>query len=79
LRFYASLLVAYGVSQEDALKAVTSAPAEILGVSDRIGSVEEGKDADLVVLSGEPLDSLSKVEMVMIKGKKVWERKNEKS
>jgi imidazolonepropionase-like amidohydrolase len=39
--------------------------------------VEEGKDADLVVLSGEPLDSLSKVEMVLIKGKKVWESKNE--
>lgn len=77
LRFYASLLVAIGVSQEDALRAVTSAPAEMLGVSDRIGSVEEGKDADLVVLMGEPLDSLSKVEMVLIKGKKVWENKNE--
>ena len=79
LRFYASLLVSLGFSQEDALKAVTSAPAEILGVSDRIGSVEEGKDADLVVLSGEPLDSLSKVEMVLVKGKKVWESKNEKN
>jgi imidazolonepropionase-like amidohydrolase len=77
LRFHASLLVAMGVSQEDALKAITSAPAEMLGVSDRVGSVEEGKDADLVVLRGEPLDSLSKVEMVLIKGKKVWESKNE--
>lgn len=79
LRFYASLLAASGFSQGEALKAVTSAPAEILGVSDRIGSVEQGKDADLVVLSGEPLDSLSKVEMVLIKGKKVWESKNEKN
>lgn len=77
LRLYGSLLVAMGFSQEDALRAVTSAPAEILGVSDRIGSVEQGKDADLVVLSGEPLDSLSKVEIVLIKGKKAWESKNE--
>ena len=50
--------------------------AKILGVSDRLGSLEEGKDADLVVLDGEPLNSLAKVEMVFVDGMIVW--KNEK-
>jgi imidazolonepropionase-like amidohydrolase len=54
---------------------VTSDAAEILGVSDRVGSLEEGKDADLVVLDGEPLNSLSRVEMVFSDGMAVWVQK----
>ena len=79
LRFYASILMARGFAEEEALKAITSGPAEILGVSERVGSLEEGKDADLVVLEGEPLNSLSKVFLVFINGIKVWESKNEKN
>jgi hypothetical protein len=74
MRFYASVLVAQGVPEVEALKAVTSTPAEILGVSGRVGSLEEGKDADLVVLTGEPLNSLSKVEIVFVNGMKVGKR-----
>jgi imidazolonepropionase-like amidohydrolase len=71
LRYYASLLVAQGLPALEALKAATSTPANILGVSDTVGSLEEGKDADLVVLSGEPLNSLSRVEIVIVNGKSI--------
>ena len=75
MRLYASLLVANGIPVTKALRAITSAPAKILGVSTRVGSLEEGKDADLVILDGEPLSSLSKIEIVFINGSIVWERK----
>lgn len=75
MRFYASLLSSHGISPEYALAAVTSIAARILGVHDRVGSLEEGKDADLVVLEGDPLDSLARIEMVLIDGKTVWMRK----
>lgn len=75
LRFYAALISSYGISPEYALESVTSNPARILGVSDRVGSLEEGKDADLVVLEGDPLDSLAKIDLVLIDGKAVWKRK----
>ncbi len=75
LRYYASFLVSLGVSPEAALGSVTSEAADILGVFDRVGSLEEGKDADLVVLDGEPVDSLSTIEMVLVDGKILWEKK----
>ena len=67
--------MSHGISPEVALAAVTLNAAEILGVSDRLGSLEEGKDADLVVLDGEPLNSLSYIEMVLVDGMVVWEKK----
>ena len=73
----ASIAVANGMDKDLALRAVTLTPAEILGVADRIGSLDVGKDADIVILSGHPLDSLSRVEMVLIEGKTVFERKNQ--
>jgi len=79
MRSFASLLVAQGLSIGEALKTITSAPAEILGVSSRVGSLEEGKDADLVVLDGDPLNSLSKIEMVFIGGSKAWDGTNAKN
>jgi imidazolonepropionase-like amidohydrolase len=75
IRFYAAVLLSHKVSREFALGAVTSSAAEILGVSERVGSLEEGKDADLVVLDGEPLNSLSKIEIVFSDGTTVWEKK----
>ena len=73
----AAMAVANGMDRDMALRAVTLTPAEILGVADRIGSLEVGKDADIVILSGHPLDSLSRVEMVLIEGKTVFERKDQ--
>ncbi|UCC39678.1 MAG: amidohydrolase family protein [Candidatus Aminicenantes bacterium] len=75
MRLFASLLVSRGISTLEALKAITSMPAGILGVSERIGSLERGKDADLVVLDGEPLSSLSTVKMVFVDGLLAWEGK----
>jgi imidazolonepropionase-like amidohydrolase len=75
MRFYAAILSSQGVSFESALGAVTSNAAKILGVADRIGSLEKGKDADLIVLDGDPLNSLSKIELVFVAGSVVWKRK----
>lgn len=75
IRLYAALLLSSRVSPEFALGAVTLNAAEILGVADRVGSLEDGKDADLVVLDGEPLNSLSQIEMVFSDGMIVWEKK----
>lgn len=64
-----------GMSREDALKCVTINPAQILKIEDRVGSLESGKDADIVIWSGDPFDFYSKVEQVFIDGKKVQLKK----
>jgi imidazolonepropionase-like amidohydrolase len=64
----AALAVRSGMKEEDALKAITIWPAEILGVAKRIGSLEEGKDADLVVWDGKPLSLEASAEVVIING-----------
>jgi imidazolonepropionase-like amidohydrolase len=64
----AALATSFGLSEEDALKAVTINAAEILGVDKRIGSLEKGKDADIIILSGHPLKIESLVEKVLIDG-----------
>jgi imidazolonepropionase-like amidohydrolase len=58
-----------GVDPQAALRAVTLTPAEILGVSDRLGSVEVGKQADLVVWSGDPLSPTSRPVVVIVNGR----------
>ena len=72
---YASIQAAaalrYGAKEEDLLKMLTINPAKILGIDDRIGTIEKGKDADLVVWSGHPFDMSSKVESVYINGEKI--------
>jgi imidazolonepropionase-like amidohydrolase len=60
-----------GMSREDALKCVTINPAEMLNINDRVGSLETGKDADIVIWSGDPFDFYSKVEQVFIEGRNV--------
>jgi imidazolonepropionase-like amidohydrolase len=67
-RINAIIYVSYGMKKEEALKALTIYPAEILGVSDRIGSIEKGKDADLVILDGDPFDIFTNVKAVLIDG-----------
>ncbi len=60
-----------GLSREEALRCVTINPAEILGIENRVGSLEAGKDADIVIWSGHPFEFYSKVEKVFINGKAV--------
>jgi len=70
----AAYAVRYGMDEDSAFRAVTIYPAELLHVDDRIGSIDEGKDADLVILSGEPFDFRSRVEKVIVNGRVVFER-----
>ena len=70
----AAIATANGMDKDAALRAITLSSAEILGVADRIGSLEVGKDADIVILNGHPLDTSTQVEMVLIEGKTVYER-----
>ncbi len=68
----AILAVKHGLSTDLALKALTLHPAEILGVDERIGSLEPGKDADLAIWSGDPFDLRSRVMLTMIDGRVVY-------
>ena len=61
-----------GMDAFEALKAITINPAKILGVDDRIGSLRVGKDADLVMTEGDPLDTSGVIMMTMIDGKIVY-------
>jgi len=67
-RFVAGRTVRYGMSRHDALAAITINPARIFGLDDRFGSIEVGKEADLVVWSGDPLETTTVAERVFIKG-----------
>ena len=62
-----------GMSREGALEAMTLAGARMLGLDDQVGSLEEGKDADLVVLSGDPLSVYTRVEQTWVEGQKVFD------
>lgn len=70
----AGLAAAYGLPEDQALRAITLGAAEILGVADRVGSIEAGKDADLVILDGDPLEITTHVEWVIIGGEIVHRR-----
>jgi len=71
LRQQAGNAVSYGMTWDQALRAVTLAPAEIFGVADRYGSLEPGKVANVVVWSGDPFEFTTGVEHVFIRGKEV--------
>jgi imidazolonepropionase-like amidohydrolase len=71
IRQEAGNAVAYGLPWEEAFRAVTLAPAQIWGVADRYGSLEAGKVANVVVWSGDPLELLTRVEHVIIRGHEV--------
>jgi len=68
----AALAVREGMDREAALRAVTINPATIMRVSDRIGSLVPGKDADLVIWSGDPFDVMSRAEVAYIGGREVY-------
>jgi len=68
----AALAVKEGLDRDTALQALTINPARITGIDDRLGTIEAGKDADLVIWSGDPLDVLSRVEHALIGGVQVY-------
>ena len=68
LPYHAGFAVTYGMDKEDALKAITIVPAQIFGVSDRLGSIEVGKSATLFVCDGDIFETKTKVSEVFIDG-----------
>jgi imidazolonepropionase-like amidohydrolase len=72
LAHQAALAVKDGLDRETALRALTINPARIAGIDDRLGSIEPGKDADLVIWSGDPLDVLSRAVRVFIDGAEIY-------
>ncbi len=68
LPYQAAMARAYGLSAADALRAITLSPAEILGVAERMGSISAGKDANLVLATGDIMDARTSVTAVFIDG-----------
>jgi len=71
LPYHAGTAAAYGLPKEEALKAVTIYPAEIFGVADKIGSLEQGKLANVIVTDGDPLEILTQLKHLFIAGEKI--------
>jgi hypothetical protein len=74
LAFQASMSARFGLDDILAMRAITIEPARALGIDDRVGSLEVGKDADIVVKKGSLLDVTTPVDMVLINGQVVYER-----
>ncbi len=67
--------VRYGFNDRrmESVRGVTIVPAKTMGIDHRVGSLEAGKDADLVVITGDPIDPRSAVELVFIEGELVYD------
>jgi imidazolonepropionase-like amidohydrolase len=78
LALEAAFAVRGGCSEQTALEALTIVPARLLGMADRVGSIEEGKDADLLILNGPPLDYRTYVETALVGGKAYYDRAKHK-
>ena len=68
-------LVRAGLPADIAIKAVTHVPAKALGIDKRTGTIEVGKDADLLLFSGDPLSPIGKLEQVWLRGSRVESKK----
>jgi hypothetical protein len=77
LWYQAATAVKYGTPADDALSAISLRPAQALGIGNSIGSIEKGKDADLAILTGDPLKIDTWVDKTIIGGKIVYEREND--
>ena len=73
MNWEAAKMVRAGLDPETALSMVTSAPAKILRIDHRVGSLEPGKDGDFVIWSGDPLSTLTKAEQTWIEGRKYFD------
>ncbi|MBZ0153007.1 MAG: amidohydrolase family protein, partial [Planctomycetes bacterium] len=71
LPYHAATAAAFGLDRERALAAITLDAARILGVGDRLGSLEVGKDATLLVTDGDPLELPTRVELAFVGGRQV--------
>ena len=71
LPFEAATAIAYGLPADEALKAITLYPAQILGVADRLGSLDVGKQATFIVTDGDPLEISTHVEQAYIQGRRI--------
>jgi imidazolonepropionase-like amidohydrolase len=83
LTYHAAKAVAFGLDRDEAIRALTINPAKVFGLEARLGSLEPGKDADLFISGGDPLDARTGVQAMFINGRKVdmsnwWERQYEK-
>jgi imidazolonepropionase-like amidohydrolase len=74
LWYQAAVAVSQGLARDEAFRAVSLEPAKVLGVDDRVGSITKGKDANLVLWSGDPMDPMSHVDLVWIEGDEVYDR-----
>ena len=63
-----------GLAEKDALEALTIKPARLLGIADRVGSLEEGKDADIIILDGNPLDYRTYVDFTIVNGYVLYDK-----
>ncbi len=68
----ATLSVKHGLDRDTALRALTINPARVAGIDARLGSIEVGKDGDLVIWSGDPLDMFSRVQRALINGTEIY-------
>jgi imidazolonepropionase-like amidohydrolase len=71
LPYHAATAAAFGLPRDEAIKAITLYPAQILGVADRVGSLEAGKDATLIITTGDPLETATQVRGAYIEGRPV--------
>ncbi|MGI9013204.1 MAG: amidohydrolase family protein [Phycisphaerales bacterium] len=78
LNYQAAMCVRNGIPRQTALEAITLTPANMLGLSDRLGSLEVGKTANIVVMSGDPLDFSTWVEQVYIDGILAYDRSKDR-
>jgi imidazolonepropionase-like amidohydrolase len=65
---FAGIAVAHGMSHDGAIRALTLSPAEMFGIDKVYGSIEVGKDADIVVWNGDPLEVTSNTDHVIVRG-----------
>jgi imidazolonepropionase-like amidohydrolase len=77
LWYQAAIAVKHGTPEIDALKSLSLVPAQLLGIQDVVGSIEVGKDADLVVLTGDPLRLSTWVDKTIIHGKVVYDKSSD--
>jgi imidazolonepropionase-like amidohydrolase len=69
----ATLAVKEGMSRDDALRSLTVNPAQMMGLADRVGALEMGRDGDVVIWDGDPLDVMSRARRVFVNGVSVYE------
>lgn len=75
----AAVATGYGLSEEDALRGITTVPATALGLGQQVGRLAPGYDADFVVMDGAPLDAASSVQKVYVEGSLAWSREGIKA